>query len=397
MPTKFENKDEKSYIPVQIKNKSLGKLNGYTVYLDTDLYTELEKLESSDAGTMLNLFKKGMALRGLKHLLEFLTDGDNEKKIVLSKQVTSKTETKWIINYDDYKSKTAGRFFSLYRETGLDSANFYLNQYFPDDFPYDKARVTDKQLKAIDKDLPNVLMKLKEKTKNKKAILESTSNIIQELKQEKKELNNEINYLEKIKNESNIAVMLNAINQLEERLNSGKTYKETIGLNSWQNWFYQNNWMFGAYYLKPIEKQRVGFDNIPDFLFPTIDGFIDVLEIKLPTHEVIKEDDSHTGSFMWSPKSSEAIGQVVNYLNEIELNQLQLQKKIKENYGIDLSTIKPRAFILISNGSNYDSRKMEALRKLNYSLHGIEVLTYADLKRRAERMIKIFNDKITES
>jgi len=82
----------------------------------------------------------------------------------------------------------------------------------------------------------------------------------------------------------------------------------------------------------------------------------------------------------------------VNYLHEMELNQLQIQQKIREEYHIDVFTIKPRAFILIGNSEDWEEKKIKALRKLNYSLHGIEVLSYSDLKSRGQNIIKLFNE-----
>jgi uncharacterized protein (UPF0254 family) len=35
---------------------------------------------------------------------------------------------------------------------------------------------------------------------------------------------------------------------------------------------------------------------MPDYLFPTLDGFIDILEIKLPEDDVIIKDTNHIGS-----------------------------------------------------------------------------------------------------
>ena len=138
----------------------------------------------------------------------------------------------------------------------------------------------------------------------------------------------------------------------------------------------------------------MGLDSIPDYLFPTIDGFLDILEIKLPTQDVIQEDNSHSGSYMWTSKSSGAIGQVVTYLSEIELNQLMLQQKIKEKYDLDLNVLKPRAYVLIGNNDGWSQSKKRAFRTLNYSLHGIEVLTYSDLKNRANQIVKIYNNKL---
>lgn len=173
--------------------------------------------------------------------------------------------------------------------------------------------------------------------------------------------------------------------EFQERLSSGN-FSETTGDDSWQKWIYENNWLFGVNYKKPIEKTKINITGImPDYLFPTLDGFIDVLEIKLPSHDVILKDNSHAGSWRWSGDANKAIGQVVNYLNEIDRLRLEIEKNIKTVYGFDLILLKPRAYILIGDSTGWLAEQKEALRKLNYSLHGIEVITYADLLTRGNQ------------
>jgi len=104
---------------------------------------------------------------------------------------------------------------------------------------------------------------------------------------------------------------------LKERLK--KEYPETSGPNSWQSWILDNHWLFRVNYQEPIEKQKINLDGImPDYLFPRIDGFVDMLEIKLPNHSVITKDSSHSGSYRWTAETTKAIGQVVHYLSEID-------------------------------------------------------------------------------
>jgi len=176
------------------------------------------------------------------------------------------------------------------------------------------------------------------------------------------------------------------IDELEERLT--KTFPETRGADSWQVWIFSNNWLFGSNYREPIDKQKINISGImPDYLFPTIDGFVDVLEIKLPNDDVLLSDISHKGSWRWTEGTNTAIGQVVNYLSEIDRLRLEIEKNIKTEYKREVSLLKPRAFILIGNSECWDSVKKEALRKLNHSLHGIEVLTYFDLLQRGETFV----------
>lgn len=171
--------------------------------------------------------------------------------------------------------------------------------------------------------------------------------------------------------------------ELKERLK--KAFPETKGPDSWQNWIYGNNWLFGFNYQGSIEKQKINISGVmPDYLFQTVDGFIDILEIKLPDDEVILIDNDHKGSWKWTSETNSAIGQVVNYLSEIDRLKLEIEKNIKTEYKREVSLLKPRAFILIGNSESWDVVKKEALRKLNHSLHGIEVITYFDLIQRGE-------------
>ncbi len=179
------------------------------------------------------------------------------------------------------------------------------------------------------------------------------------------------------------------IKTLKKRLKS-KTHHETKGKDSWQKWIYENNWLFGVNYKNPIEKTKINITGaMPDFLFPTLDGFVDILEIKLPNDDVILADKSHPGSWKWTPETNSAIGQVVNYLNEIDRLRLELEKEVKTKYDIEISFLKPRAHILIGDSSDWSTEKKDALRKLNHCLHGVMVLTYKDLQDRGRQAVSL--------
>jgi len=288
------------------------------------------------------------------------------------------------------------QFFSLYRETGLDTAKSYLNNYFPEDFKYDKNQLKQSEINKLEKKLPEVINSLSKKPKSKKILIRETSKILEKLKTEKRMLKKDVADLKELQERSNISFYKQKLEEFKSRLR--KNYPETRGKNSWQTWIYENDWLFGIHYQKPIEKEKIGFNSIPDFLFPTLDGFLDILEIKRPSIEVIKEDSSHRGSYMWASETNKAIGQVINYIYQIELNQLQLMQKINEIYGEKyksaIFTIKPRGFILVGESNVWKDMDKKAFRKLNYSLHGIEVLTYTDLYNRGEKIIRLYTDKI---
>lgn len=181
----------------------------------------------------------------------------------------------------------------------------------------------------------------------------------------------------------------NIVEELNSRLQTGG-FSETTGSNSWQRWIYKNNWLFGVNYKKPIEKTKINITGVmPDYLFPTLDGFVDILEIKLPDDEVIIKDVSHRGSWKWTPETNAAIGQVVNYLGEIDRLRLEIERNVRTQYGYDVCLLKPRAYILIGNSTAWGNDKKEGLRKMNHAMHGIEILTYKDLLDRGIQALNI--------
>jgi hypothetical protein len=179
-----------------------------------------------------------------------------------------------------------------------------------------------------------------------------------------------------------------AIGSLEQRLNSKGSHHEVKGEDSWQRFILQEYWMFGANYLEPIDRTKINIrGSMPDFIYPTADGFADILDIKLPSDDVIIEDKSHSGAWKWSSDTNAAIGQLTNYIVDIDRLRLEIEREIKEKSGRDIMLLKPRAYILTGDSINWPNTKREGLRKLNYMLQGVEILTYRDLVMRARRMV----------
>jgi len=385
--------NDQGLIQINVKNsRSLGRLGKIIVYMSPEVKEALDSQTSNTGETLFNLFTKGRALRGFKHLVEKIREKDSKYKIIFTHKNTEKTKSQISINYDEYKKATSGKFFSFYRETGLDAASYFLNQHFPQDFIYDSSRITETDVKKINKNFSQVIEQIPKKRKNKKVIIDQTSKIISGLSVKKKLLKQEVEDLERLRDTSNIYFFQSKIEELKTRLT--KRYPETKGKNSWQYWVYSNNWLFGVNYQSPIEKQKISIaGSMPDFLFPTIDGFLDILEIKLPSKKIIIKDSNHSGSYAWSGDTNKAIGQAVTYLSAIELYQLHLQQEIKKVYGREFYLIKPRATILIGNKNGWSREQHNALRKLNYSLHGIEVISYTDLLNRGLETVKNYTKK----
>jgi len=116
-------------------------------------------------------------------------------------------------------------------------------------------------------------------------------------------------------------------------------------------------------YEQPIEKHKINIHGImPDYLFPTVDNFVDILEIKLPTFKVIEEDPNHKGSWVWSRESNHAIGQVITYLTKIERFRLEIERLVEQYHQKEILMVKPRAYILIGNSEDCSGEQKEGLK-----------------------------------
>lgn len=221
-------------------------------------------------------------------------------------------------------------------------------------------------------------------------LLGDKDNVIHDLKIQQTDLEEKVNYFNNLFQSLKISVYQQNIEDFIKRLE--EDHYETKGDKSWQSWIYNNRWLFGTQYGQIIQKEKVGFDNIPDFLLLTADGFLDVLEIKKPSSPVLVKDSSHKGNYKWSSEVTEAIAQADNYLNHTNSNHLAISQRIREKYNLEINAIKPRAIILIGKSDKWDNKKRECFRSLNQLLHGVEVVTYTDLLRRGQNLIKLYTE-----
>lgn len=148
-----------------------------------------------------------------------------------------------------------------------------------------------------------------------------------------------------------------------------------------------NPWLFGSEYSELISRRSWTRDDRLDFMLRrTVDNYLEIIEIKTPFREpLLKYDRSHD-SYAPSSALSLALGQVVRYIEEIERSRDSILAKDKYD------TLKVRARLII--GRDGDEAMMVALRNFNGHLHRIEVLTFDQLVRIADRVLSVFEESL---
>lgn len=362
---------------VRISNRAFGEYDDSAVFLTSELAEQLRAKKNRDGMTEFEALKAGQLITGLKHLIEHIQSKNRKAKLVLTLDTPKKEDDRYFINYDEYGRRGFQTRMQIGRTAKLGLAKSYLERTFPEDFPPSAAADSAEAL-------------LHSRT-GQIALVDKTTELLERVSKERRRSKALIRQLKDLQRVSNVTYYREKLEELRDHLE--KNHRESW----WQDWIYSNNWLFGVNYNQPISKQRVGLDNIPDFLFPSLDGFIDILEIKKPSHPVIIEDLSHPRTFVWSSETNKAIGQVVVYIQELEDHRRELADRLNEEFelimGHRLKTVRPRAFILIGRSDDMPSPKKEGFRKLNYTLHGIEVLTYTDLVTRAEALIGLYGNE----
>lgn len=187
-------------------------------------------------------------------------------------------------------------------------------------------------------------------------------------------------------------------NKIEEKRNKINEFKNLISdtnvkeVTDIQRFLKDNAWIFGPEY-KSLDFRDAGFSGNPDGRLLRIDGLSDILEVKLPSEELLRADDK--GRQFIAPKLAGALGQLTGYLEYYyseysqERNDDTKKEILKDTYG---KYYKPKGILLIgcrgkesiNSMSQTISAEPKNMRRLLSYFHWVEVLTYDDLIERAE-------------
>jgi len=188
------------------------------------------------------------------------------------------------------------------------------------------------------------------------------------------------------------------VNNLYAAVKHAKNKKASNELNSLledatkeaqlQRWIKDNTWVFGVEYIDVLDLRKIGIHSESDFIVESLDGYADLIELKKCDFKLFHYDSSHD-SYYPSSELSQVLGQSIKYLKIMEDSRLIL----KDEDGIDV--LKPRIKVVIGRSSGMESKEKEALRLLNDSLHNIEIMTYDEIKIRADKLNEHYSEQVS--
>ncbi len=184
---------------------------------------------------------------------------------------------------------------------------------------------------------------------------------------------------------SNIIQKKKAVELFETILNSKEAFlnhkiKLNVGKDEevWQRFFSENTWILGADFVEIFDERRLDVENITDYLLKSYDGFVDIIELKLPVEEFWTDENIPRAEL------TKATMQCNRYILETErrMNDADLLKKLG-----NIPIAKPRITLIYGRSIKWDESKKESYRVLNSSYTTLNIITFDHLLERSKRIV----------
>ncbi len=153
-----------------------------------------------------------------------------------------------------------------------------------------------------------------------------------------------------------------------------------------QNWIESNLWVFGVEYIKQHDVRKIALFSEGDILMESVDGYLDLIELKRPKHSLLKFDSSHKCYFP-HPDLSQVIGQSLFYLQKLSEYKLILEREYQ------VKVIMPRIKVIIGNNTSFGEDEKDCFRMLNSNLNSIQLITYNDLVNFGKLILATYEEK----
>jgi hypothetical protein len=176
--------------------------------------------------------------------------------------------------------------------------------------------------------------------------------------------------------------------ELEEAIQAGH------GESWWQTYVRSKILIIQQGYIKAIEKMNISIGNtkFPDFSLVTHDNYLDILEIKKPSTDILKPDSSR-GNFFFDTEISKAVIQVENYISNVTKHGDTVRSYILDNHKIDLKVVRPRGIILAGSASQFTEQKQkDDFRLLSQGLKNVTIVPYDELLTRLKNYIEVLEE-----
>lgn len=165
-----------------------------------------------------------------------------------------------------------------------------------------------------------------------------------------------------------------------------KQYKAQSGIGKdeqvWQRFFEENSWILGSDIIRIADARSIDERNVTDIPFESFDGFMDIVELKLPNAQIWSRSGEP------SQQLAAAIVQCMRYVHAAEMRSNDKQKC--EEIGCNI--VKPRAVLIYGRSKAWNNHQFQQFRILNDGLSNITIMTYDQVLKRANGILDLESD-----
>ena len=136
-----------------------------------------------------------------------------------------------------------------------------------------------------------------------------------------------------------------------------------------------------------------GYDKRPDFVLVDTNGYVDILEIKKPSVQLITKQASYRNNYVPVKEMSGAIQQIEKYiycLTSVEKSQIEVRKKLESMLPetVNIGFVNPQGLLIAGRSNEFDAQQKKdfELIKRQYK-HIADIMTYDDLLRRVTNIV----------
>ena len=173
-----------------------------------------------------------------------------------------------------------------------------------------------------------------------------------------------------------------------------KEYKDLLdeepAETKWQKFFEKYITILDSRYIKVLDKNNISTYTTkkPDLILLDLYNFIDLYELKKTNTNLLEYDSSHK-NYYWHKDIAMVIAQAEKYVRKMTENSSTLIREIKEDSGLVVDIIKPKAIIVAGHSKYLDNdNKINDFKLLRESLKDITFILYDEFYKQLEHFYK---------
>lgn len=174
---------------------------------------------------------------------------------------------------------------------------------------------------------------------------------------------------------------------LESLMNEYKgLLEEEPAERKWQKFFEKYITILDSRYIKVLDKNNISTYTTkkPDLILLDLYKFIDLYELKKTNTNLLEYDISHN-NYYWHKDIAMVIAQAEKYVRKMTENSSTLIREIKEDSGLVVDIVKPKAIIVAGHSKYLDNdNKINDFKLLRESLKDITFILYDEFYKQLE-------------